>query len=101
MTIDTHHLIVLSKDGSGFKHHAFDNLDREWTMFLLQRELYRLEKEPAAKPAPKPVASAKPRVRVKAQTAPAPRARSFVPGARAMLWLAQPPRSTFPRSMQS
>jgi hypothetical protein len=43
-TIDTHHLIVLPKDGGIFKHHAFDDLSREWQMFRLQRELYALEK---------------------------------------------------------
>jgi hypothetical protein len=81
MTIDTHHLITLPKDGGEFKHHAFADLSREWETFKLYRELWRLEKEWDAKPAkaskatksaePKPVISEKPRVRVKAQSTPA------------------------------
>lgn len=91
MTIDTYHLIVLPKDGGGFKHHAFDDFSREWRMFLLQLELYNLENSKPAKE-PKPAKAeaikpaAKPRVRVKVQTQPVPtlaemlRAYGHVPG---------------------
>jgi hypothetical protein len=72
MTIDTYHLIVLPKDGGGFKHHAFDTLEREWKTFLLQRELYDMENAKPAKAAKsKPVEKpAKLRIRVKAQSKP-------------------------------
>jgi hypothetical protein len=76
-SIDTYHLIVLPKDGGAFQHHAFDSLANEWELFKLYREAYRLDKacqKPApAAPAPaQPVqAPPKPRVRVKAQRAPA------------------------------
>lgn len=72
-SIDTHHLIILPKDGGAFQHHAFDNLANEWELFKLYREAYRLDKatqKPApAAPQPAP-APAKPRVRVKANSAP-------------------------------
>jgi hypothetical protein len=97
MTIDTHHLIILPKDGGAFQHHAFPDLTREWETFKLYREAYRLEKEWDVKPKAKakaakivekpPVGSfdkignyavgasepiAKPRIRVKMQTSPVP-----------------------------
>jgi hypothetical protein len=99
MTIATYHLIVLPKDGGVFKHHAYDELDREWKMFLLQRELYDMEKSPPPSPTSRPKATpkasvraeatVKPRIRVKAQTIPSMtmaemlRAYGHVPEARA------------------
>jgi hypothetical protein len=72
-SIDTYHLIVLPKDGGAFQHHAFDSLANEWELFKLYREAYRLDKA-CQKPAPatpQPVqAPPKPRVRVKANSAP-------------------------------
>jgi hypothetical protein len=98
--LDDLHLLILSKDGAGFKHCFWSKseLTREWEIFKAYREAYRLEKE--IKPAkvtkePKAEAStsaqpakpaAKPRVRVKVQTEPVPtlaemlRAYGHVPG---------------------
>jgi hypothetical protein len=84
--LDSFHLIVLPKDGGPFQHHAYGELDREWEIFRHWLAAYNLEKtKPAAKPAsaPKP---AKPRVRVKVQSAPSltmaeiMRAYGHVPG---------------------
>jgi hypothetical protein len=94
MTIDTHHLIILPKDGGAFQHHAYPDLTRDWETFKLYREAYRLEKEWDVKPKAKAKAEkiaektvAKPRIRVKMQTSPVPtmaemlRAYGHVPGA--------------------
>jgi hypothetical protein len=46
--IATYHLIGLSKEGSGFKHHEFADLDAEWTLFQLYRKAYDLDLDCAA-----------------------------------------------------
>jgi hypothetical protein len=75
LAIDTFHLIALPKDGGAFKHHAFDDLDREWQTFKVYREAWRLEKEwvaekKVAKATSKTEAPVKPRIRVKAHSIP-------------------------------
>jgi hypothetical protein len=85
-TLDSYHLIILPKDGGPFQHHNYGDLEREWEIFRHWLAAYNLEKaKPAAKPASeKP---AKPRVRVKVQSAPALtmaemlRAYGHIPGA--------------------
>lgn len=47
LKIDTYHLIILPKNGGKPKPYSYDDLSREWEMFLLQRRLYDLEKAPA------------------------------------------------------
>lgn len=42
--IMSYHLVILPKDGAGFKHCEFDELDREWELFKLYRQAYDLEK---------------------------------------------------------
>jgi hypothetical protein len=79
MTIDTYHLIALPKDGGDFKHHAFDNLAREWEIFKLYRELWRFEKEWEVKPTKK--TDAKPKVVEKPATGSFDKVGNFVLGA--------------------
>lgn len=60
-----YHLINLPKDGSPPGHHAFADLSREWEMFTLQLDCWRIEKgisnkRTAARPAIAPVAIAPP-----------------------------------------
>lgn len=96
LKIDTYHLVILPKDGAGFKHCEFDELDREWELFKLYRQAYDLEKgAPSPKRASSPrsekaQASEKPRVRVRATTSVNPlsmaeimRAYGHVPEVRA------------------
>jgi hypothetical protein len=88
-----YHLLILPKDGSGFQHHAYDDLAPQWRLFTLYLEAYRLDKDcgktananvakvvPKAaaaaavldhltRTAPPPSKPAKPRVRVSARTA--------------------------------
>jgi hypothetical protein len=42
--IQAYHLIGLSKEGTGFKHYEFENLDSQWNLFLTLLEAYKLEK---------------------------------------------------------
>jgi hypothetical protein len=42
--VQTYHLIALSKNGAGFKHYAFDNLDAQWDLFQCLLNAHRLEK---------------------------------------------------------
>jgi hypothetical protein len=77
--VQTYHLIALSKNGAGFKHYAFDNLDAQWDLFRCLLDAHRLEKacgpvagRPSRKSA-KPTASAiptppKPRIPARTQT---------------------------------
>jgi hypothetical protein len=78
-----YHLLILPKDGSAFQHHAYDDLSRQWKLFTLYLEAYRLDKACSgaikadavappvtAAPAQAPAPAVKPRIRVKAQTAP-------------------------------
>jgi hypothetical protein len=72
--LDDCHLLILSKDGAGFKHfsRAKNELTKEWELFKAWRAAYAVEKDGSAKAAkPKPdvakPAAAKPRIRVKAQ----------------------------------
>lgn len=44
--IDSFNLVILPKDGAGFKHCEFDELDREWELFKLYRQAYDLDKAP-------------------------------------------------------
>jgi hypothetical protein len=77
--LDDCHLLILSKDGAGFKHFSRtkNELAREWDVFKAWRSAYAVEKERSAKPhtipvfkaEPKPV---KPRIRVKAPSIPSP-----------------------------
>jgi hypothetical protein len=70
--LDSYHLIILPKDGGPFQHHAFEDLSREWELFQAYLKAYSLEKaRPTKQAKPKPVEKpAKPRIRVKAQSAP-------------------------------
>jgi hypothetical protein len=85
--IDSYNLVILPKDGAGFRHCEFDELDREWELFRLYRQAYELDKpttnkatQSAAKikeavvSAPSKAGSIdpspKPRIRVRAQTSP-------------------------------
>jgi hypothetical protein len=73
--VQTYHLIGLSKNGAGFKHYAFDNLDAQWDLFTTLLRAYQLDKacgsvtEGRAKPTAKAKAAPKP-IRVKPQPAP-------------------------------
>jgi hypothetical protein len=72
--VQAYHLIGLSKEGAGFKHYEFENLDSQWDLFVTLLNAYKLEKacgsvtQGRAKPvrvhapAPKPI-------QVKAQSA--------------------------------
>jgi hypothetical protein len=77
--VQTYHLIALSKNGAGFKHYAFDNLDAQWDLFRCLLDAHRLEKAcgPVAgrpsRQSAKPTASAiptppKPRIPARTQT---------------------------------
>jgi hypothetical protein len=95
LKIDSYHLVILPKDGAGFKHCEFDELDREWEYFKLARKLYDLDKGSSSKPAKaKPDLAKsqepKPRIRVRATTSVNPlsmaeimRAYGHVPEVRA------------------
>jgi hypothetical protein len=39
-----YHLIILPKDGAAFAHHAYGDLSRQWKVFTLYLEAYRLDK---------------------------------------------------------
>jgi hypothetical protein len=39
-----YHLLILPKDGTAFRHHAYGDLEPHWKMFQLELELYRLER---------------------------------------------------------
>ncbi len=43
LPLQAYHLITLPKDGSAPGHHAFANLSREWEMFSLQLDCWRIE----------------------------------------------------------
>jgi hypothetical protein len=90
--LTSYHLIILPKDGSGFQHHAYDDLSPQWELFQIYLQAYAKDKACAAmlsttrerpatrtRPAtivPSPKAKleaelkAKPRVRVKAGATP-------------------------------
>jgi hypothetical protein len=72
-SLDTYHLLILPKDGAPFQHHVRTDLLQQWKLFLLYLEAYQLERQCNAAPPRQPKAgvAAKPRVRVKAHTAPA------------------------------
>jgi hypothetical protein len=44
--ITSYHLLLLPKDGSGFKHHAYSaaHMEPQWRLFRLYLEAYRLDK---------------------------------------------------------
>jgi PD-(D/E)XK nuclease superfamily len=42
--VQAYHLIGLSKEGSGFKHYEFPDLDAQWDLFKTLLQAYRLEK---------------------------------------------------------
>jgi hypothetical protein len=76
--LDDYHLIILPKNGAGFKHCFWGtrDLDSEWKLFLNYRAGYDLDKactgsakKRPAKAQAKP-AEGKPRIRVKARSAP-------------------------------
>lgn len=51
--LSSYHLLILPKDGSAFQHHAYSDLSRQWKLFTLYLEAYRLDKACAPmKPAP-------------------------------------------------
>jgi hypothetical protein len=99
--LDDCHLLILSKDGAGFKHYSRtkNELAREWEVFKAWRSAYAVEKERSAKTYTIPVfkaepkaekpAAVKPRIRVKAHSIPSPtmaemlRAYGHVPEVRA------------------
>jgi hypothetical protein len=49
-----YHLIMLPKDGSAFAHHTYGDLSRQWKLFTLYLEAYRLDKGLAAPPVAAP-----------------------------------------------
>jgi hypothetical protein len=49
-----YHLLILPKDGTALQHHAYDELARQWKLFTLYLEAYRLEKAKADAPAVAP-----------------------------------------------
>jgi hypothetical protein len=75
--VQAFHLIGLSKEGAGFKHYEFPELDAQWDLFKTLLQAYRLEKAcgsvtqgrvkavKATRPAPKSS------IKVKTQPAPA------------------------------
>jgi hypothetical protein len=76
--LDDYHLIILPKNGAGFKHCSWGtrDLDTEWKLFLNYRAGYDLDKactgsakKRTARAQTKP-AEGKPRIRVKARSAP-------------------------------
>jgi hypothetical protein len=76
--LDEYHLIILPKNGAGFKHCSWGTreLDTEWKLFLNYRAAYDLDKACAtgtrkrAAKAEAKAAETKPRYRVKAQGSP-------------------------------
>ncbi len=73
--VQTYHLIGLSKEGTGFKHYEFPELDNQWELFKTLLQAYQLEKacgsvtQGRAKPVKANASAPKP-IRVKSQPAP-------------------------------
>jgi hypothetical protein len=76
--LTSYHLLLLPKDGSGFQHNAYGDLQLHWRLFELYLQAYKLDKackaeltaEAVTATAPAAAAPAqKPRVRVRARTA--------------------------------
>jgi PD-(D/E)XK nuclease superfamily len=72
--VQTYHLIGLSKEGAGFKHYEFPELDNQWSLFKTLLQAHQIEKacgsvtQGRAKPV-KAIAPTPKRIRVKREPA--------------------------------
>jgi hypothetical protein len=52
--LSSYHLIILPKDGTAFAHHAYGDVSRQWKLFTLYLEAWRLDKGLDAPPVAAP-----------------------------------------------